>query len=186
MSYQPVLLIAVAALMTAAQVSAEPPQPPEGFRALFNGTDLSGWHGHNPHQSVKLSGEAKQANLQTQRDAFTENWTVENGELVNDGHGPYAGSDEEFGDIELRLEYKTVPKADSGIYLRGTPQVQIWDWHQVFDPQRQRANPIWVPADCSTTPPAPRGVIRWCSPTNLSENGIRFGSAKSAGRHGSG
>ena len=26
------------------------------------------------------------------------------------------------------MEYKTVPKADSGIYLRGTPQVQIWDY----------------------------------------------------------
>ena len=27
--------------------------PPEGFRALFNGQDLSGWHGHNPHQGLK-------------------------------------------------------------------------------------------------------------------------------------
>ena len=52
---------------------------------------------------------------------------MENGELVNDGNGPYATTDEEFGDIELLIEYKTVPKADSGIYLRGTPQVQIWD-----------------------------------------------------------
>ena len=34
---------------------------------------------------------------------------------------------ENFGDFELRLEYKTVAKADSGIYLRGYPQVQIWD-----------------------------------------------------------
>jgi hypothetical protein len=30
--------------------------PPEGFRTLFNGQDLSGWHGHNPHQGPKLTG----------------------------------------------------------------------------------------------------------------------------------
>ena len=30
----------------------------------------------------------------------------------------------------------TVPHADSGIYLRGTPQVQIWDHNQVFDPKK--------------------------------------------------
>lgn len=47
---------------------------------------------------------------------------------MNDGHGPYATTDEEFGDIEFLIEYKTVAKADSGIYLRGTPQVQIWDY----------------------------------------------------------
>jgi hypothetical protein len=46
---------------------------------------------------------------------------------VNDGDGPYLTTDKEYGDIELLIDYKTVPKADSGIYLRGTPQVQIWD-----------------------------------------------------------
>src|SRR5262249_22966987 len=55
-------------------------------------------------------------------------WKVENGELVNDGHGAYAATDREFGDIELLIDYKTVPRADSGIYLRATPQVQIWDY----------------------------------------------------------
>src|SRR5204862_596403 len=36
-------------------------------------------------------------------------------------------TDKAYGDIEFFIEYKTVPKADSGIYLRATPQVQIWD-----------------------------------------------------------
>jgi hypothetical protein len=116
-------------------LSAEP-QPPEGFRAIFNGKDLTGWHGLNPHQSAKLKGEKLEENLKQQRAEFDNHWSVENGELVNDGHGPYANTDEEFGDIELLLEYKTVPEADSGIYLRGTPQVQIWDWHTPFDPAR--------------------------------------------------
>ena len=66
---------------------------------------------------------------------------MENGELVNAGTGPYATTDEEFGDIELRIEYKTVAKADSGIYLRGNPQVQIWDINQVFDPKKPDRKP---------------------------------------------
>src|SRR6185369_3843873 len=47
---------------------------------------------------------------------------------VNDGHGAYLTTDREYGDIELLIDYKTVALADSGIYLRGTPQVQIWDF----------------------------------------------------------
>jgi hypothetical protein len=120
---------------------ADEPSPPAGFRAIFNGKDLSGWHGLNPHSAAKLSGEAKEANLAEQRAEFPKNWSVENGELVNDGHGPYATTDEEFGDIELLIDYKTVPKADSGIYLRGTPQVQIWDSGQPFDPKNPNRKP---------------------------------------------
>ena|SRR5687768_11809189 len=118
-------------LMLPAVGRTDEPSPPQGFRAIFNGRDLTGWHGLNPHGVEKLAGKEKETNLAQQRAEFSKNWKVENGELINDGHGPYATTDEEFGDIELRLEYKTVSKADSGIYLRGTPQVQIWDWNQV-------------------------------------------------------
>ena len=48
--------------------------------------------------------------------------------MVNDGNGAYLTTDKDYGDIELLVEYKTVPLADSGIYLRATPQVQIWDY----------------------------------------------------------
>ncbi|MBT6158226.1 MAG: DUF1080 domain-containing protein [Planctomycetaceae bacterium] len=132
--------IAVAIAQSVTAIAAEP-KPPIGFRAIFNGTDLSGWHGLNPHRVGKLTGEKKEANLAAQRAEFPVHWTVENGELVNDGHGSYATSDEEFGDMEFRIEYKTVAGADSGIYLRGTPQVQIWDWHQVFNPKRPTRRP---------------------------------------------
>lgn len=114
---------------------------PEGFRALFNGKDLSGWHGFNPHQGLKLTGEKKATDLAKQRADFPLHWRVENGELVNAGTGPYATTDEAFGDIELRIEYKTVAKADSGIYLRGNPQIQIWDLNQVFDPKKPDRKP---------------------------------------------
>ena len=56
-----------------------------------------------------------------------KHWTVEDGVLVNDGHGLYLSTEKNYGDFVLLVDYKTVPKADSGIYLRGIPQVQIWD-----------------------------------------------------------
>jgi hypothetical protein len=108
-------------------------QPPQGFESLFNGRDLTGWHGmphFDPYQLAALSPEDRAAQIAKWTDDAKRHWTVANGELVNDGDGAYLTTDREFGDIELLLEYKTVPKADSGIYLRATPQVQIWDFTQ--------------------------------------------------------
>lgn len=129
------LLLTIAALAgllakTATAETSEMDQPPAGFRALFNGRDLTGWHGSNPHELGAKTGDERDALRAKQRSDFVRHWHVENGELVNDGTGPYATSDEEFGDFELLLEYKTVAGADSGIYLRGNPQVQIWDINQ--------------------------------------------------------
>lgn len=118
-----VLLAAIVSISHAAD-----PTPPAGFHAIFNGKDLTGWYGLNPHTAARFKGEKYEENLKKQREEFPSHWRVENGELVNDGTGPYATTDKEYGDIELIIEYKTVPKADSGIYLRGTPQVQIWDY----------------------------------------------------------
>jgi hypothetical protein len=137
----PLLTLTVLLLAPTDGLHGAAPNPPPGFRALFNNLDLTGWHGWNPHASAKLTGEKKEANLKQQRADFLKHWTVEKGELVNQGTGPYATTDAEFGDIELFIEYKTVAKADSGIYLRGTPQVQIWDRNQVFDPKRPDRKP---------------------------------------------
>lgn len=137
---RPFALLLTAALVSSAALASDP-LPPEGFKAIFNGKDLAGWHGWNPHSSAKLTGEKLAANLAAQREEFSKHWRVENGELVNVGTGPYATTDADYGDIELRLEYKTVAKADSGIYLRGTPQVQIWDKNQVFDPKKPDRKP---------------------------------------------
>lgn len=130
--------LVAAALISSTTVAAD---PQEGFRAIFNGKDLTGWYGLNPHDGAKLTGDAKEANRKKQREVFPEHWRIDDGELVNDGHGPYATTEEEFGDIEFLIEYKTVAGADSGIYLRGTPQVQIWDSNQVFDPKKPTRKP---------------------------------------------
>ncbi|MFG0287929.1 MAG: family 16 glycoside hydrolase, partial [Rhodopirellula sp. JB044] len=101
-----------------------------GARRLFNGVNTEGWHGRphfDPYQFDELSAEEQKAKIAQWNDEAEKHWSVENGELVNDGAGPYLTTNEEFEDYELQLEYKTVPEADSGIYLKGTPQVQIWD-----------------------------------------------------------
>jgi hypothetical protein len=121
---------AVLSVLGADESRAPQNVPPEGFVALFNGKDLAGWRGggtENPALRAALSPEERQQKDKASLDDIHKHWRVENGELVNDGSGQYLTTEKDYGDFELRLEYKTVPKADSGIYLRGIPQVQIWD-----------------------------------------------------------
>lgn len=109
---------------------ADHPAPPKGFTALFNGENLEGWFGHgtkDPRTLWKMSPEELKAHQQETLKDINKHWSVEKGELVNDGKGLYLTTLKNYGDFELLLEYKTVAKADSGIYLRGVPQVQIWD-----------------------------------------------------------
>src|SRR5436190_8037025 len=112
--------------------------PPAGFVALFNGRDLSGWRGGSTFDHRKLlamTDEQRAAQIEKWTKTMTvqndktgkPHWYAENEELVNDGFGDYATTEKDYGDFELLVEYKTVPLADSGIYLRGVPQVQIWD-----------------------------------------------------------
>lgn len=105
--------------------------PPQGFVALFNGTNLDGWFGHetqDPRTLWAMTPDALAAHKEKTRTDLRAHWRVADGVLVNDGNGLYATTDKDYGDFELLLEYKTVAKADSGIYLRGIPQVQIWDY----------------------------------------------------------
>jgi hypothetical protein len=109
-------------------------EPPKGFTPLFKDKDLDGWHGWaihakgaSPAALAKLSADDRATRIGEWTADAKKHWRVENGELVNDGNGAYLATDKDYGDIELLLEYKTVAKADSGIYLRDTPQVQIWD-----------------------------------------------------------
>jgi hypothetical protein len=108
-------------------------EAPPGFEQLFNGRDFTGWHGLNhfdPNRLAALSTEERAAKREQDTREALKHWRIQNGELVNDGSGPYLTTDRVFGDIELLIEYRTVPKADSGIYLRTTPQIQIWDYSE--------------------------------------------------------
>ena len=104
--------------------------PPPGFNALFNGTNITGWWGadtEDPRGYMALPATEFQKKHDASLDDVRRHWTVQHGELVNDGKGLFLTTDKFYGNFELLVDYKTVPLADSGIYLRGCPQVQIWD-----------------------------------------------------------
>ena len=105
--------------------------PPPGFVALFDRDSLKGWRGM-PHYDIRKLAEMPETEKSVLFAKWTEDakkhWSVQDGDLVNDGNGAYLTTEKDYGDIELLIDYKTVAKADSGIYLRGTPQVQIWDF----------------------------------------------------------
>jgi len=104
--------------------------PPSGFTALYNGHDLSGWRGgetFDHRQWLALAPAVRAAKETAWTADMRKHWRAEGDELVNDGAGQYATTIKDYGDFELLVDYKTVPRADSGIYLRGCPQVQIWD-----------------------------------------------------------
>lgn len=121
--------LALAALIPAF-LTADCVEPPPGFRALFNGHDLTGWWGaktEDPRAYLAMSEAEFQAKVDASLPDIQAHWYVEDGDLVNDGEGLYLTTLENFSDYELLVEYRTVAEADSGIYLKGCPQVQIWD-----------------------------------------------------------
>jgi hypothetical protein len=103
---------------------------PEGFSAIFNGENLAGWKGlvADPKKRAGMSPtDLAVAQIRADELART-NWKVESGALV------YRGTNydnlctvKDYVNFELLADWKIAPDADSGIYLRGTPQVQIWD-----------------------------------------------------------
>src|SRR3954453_14328505 len=103
-----------------ARVQAQVSEAPQGFVPLFNGKDLSGWHGmphFDPRKLAAMSEEDRAAKIAKDTADAKGHWRGADGGGGNDGHGPYLTTDKEYGDIELLIDYKTVPKADSGIYL---------------------------------------------------------------------
>ena len=124
------ILLLAATEPIAPVAAADAVKPPPSFSPLFNGQDLTGWRGGDTFDHRKLlavPAAERQAQIARWTETMKAHWTAANAELVNDGQGAYATTEKDYGDFELLVEYKTVPKADSGIYLRGCPQVQIWD-----------------------------------------------------------
>lgn len=102
---------------------------PSNFAALFNGRDLSGWKGWiDPAAQRKMSAEERLKAQARANELMHRNWKVEDGTVVYEGAGfDNLCTERDFGDFELQADWKIEPKGDSGIYVRGTPQVQIWD-----------------------------------------------------------
>ena len=105
-------------------------QAPEGFRLLFDGRSLRNWEGlvaDPPTRATMPLGEAKVARIQADH-LMIQNWEVRDGALLYRGKGfDNLSTREQFGNFELLLEWQIREGSDSGVYLRGSPQVQIWD-----------------------------------------------------------
>jgi hypothetical protein len=56
-----------------------------------------------------------------------QDWVVNDGLLIFTGHGDNLCTVKKYGDFEMYVDWKITEKGDAGIYLRGSPQVQIWD-----------------------------------------------------------
>ncbi|MDO5570501.1 MAG: DUF1080 domain-containing protein [Bacteroidales bacterium] len=112
-------------------------QPKEdGFISIFNGKDLTGWKGlvGNPVSRAKMTKVQLSKAQATADEVAAKTWTVENGLLIFNGKGDNLCTTKQYGDFEMYVDwllYPEGPEADAGIYLRGTPQVQIWDTARV-------------------------------------------------------
>lgn len=106
--------------------------PPEGYFALFNGKDLTNWKGlvspdKGPPGRAAMSPE-QLADAQKKADQqMRDHWKPVDGVLTYDGGGQSLCTAKDYKDIDMWVDWKISPKGDSGIYLRGSPQVQIWD-----------------------------------------------------------
>ncbi len=107
--------------------------PPLGFTALFNGKDLTGWKGllaapnDNPARRAKLTEEERAAAQAKADDRMRAHWQAQDGALVFDGKGSSLCTIKDYANFEMLVDWKILPRGDTGIYLRGSPQVQIWD-----------------------------------------------------------
>lgn len=112
--------------------------PPAGFVAAFNGKDLAGWKGlldpkkklDNPLVRAKLSPAELTAAQAEADENMRAHWTPTDGVLVfepGQKTGRSLCTDKPYGDFEMWVDWKIKEGGDSGIYARGTPQIQIWD-----------------------------------------------------------
>ncbi len=103
----------ISTLLSLAALSITSFAADEGFKPLFNGKDLTGWH--------------------LRSDKSQNAWKVEGGVLKNDlkpgDHGTDLITDEKFWNFTVRYEFQVPDKSNSGFYLRGRHEIQILGDH---------------------------------------------------------
>ena len=133
----------------------------KGYVAIFNGKDLTGWKGlvENPIQRAKMTKKESTQKQIKADEAMRNDWTVEDGSLTYIGKGfDNLCTVKQYGDFEMYVDWKLDShgsEPDAGIYLRGTPQVQIWDVTRInagaqvgsgglYNNQKNRSTPLKV------------------------------------------
>lgn len=106
----------------------------KGYVSMFNGKDLSGWQGlvENPIARSKMTAKELSEKQAAADEIMRKEWIIDNGDIlfIGDGYKNLC-SIKKYADFEMLVDWKIGNKGDSGIYLRGTPQVQIWDTSRV-------------------------------------------------------
>ncbi|MCA6460778.1 MAG: DUF1080 domain-containing protein [Chitinophagaceae bacterium] len=116
-------------LMKLSQAQANRINQEPGFISLFNGKDLSGWQGlvGNPISRSKMTPEQLATAQAKANESARQDWVVKDGLLIFTGHGDNLATVKKYRNFEMWVDWKITEKGDAGIYLRGSPQVQIWD-----------------------------------------------------------
>ena len=118
---------------------------PEGFETYFAGkeSDFANWKGvttkegfDNPLTRYAATPEKRAEIQKFADDEMRKHWSVRNGNLYFDGYkGGYSlATKRDYEDFELWADWRILSiTGDSGLYLRGAPQVQIWDAHNQWN-----------------------------------------------------
>ena len=101
----------------------------EGFVSMFNGRDLTGWQGlvGNPVTRAKMTPAELAARQKEADQKMLQNWSVRDDMIWFSGSGANLCSVKKYGDFEMLVDWRITRDGESGIYLRGSPQIQIWD-----------------------------------------------------------
>jgi HEAT repeat protein len=104
-----------------------------GFVSLFNEKDLTGWKGlvADPVKRAKMSPDTLAAAQVRADKQMNGGWQAKDGLLIFTSHGSNLCTVKQYSDFEMFVDWKITPEGDAGIYLRGSPQVQIWDTSRV-------------------------------------------------------
>ncbi len=114
---------------------------PEGFTALFTGKDLTNWKGVTRKEKFdsplvrQAATPAKRAEIQKIADEeASQHWHIRDNAFYFDGKGYSLATAKDYGDFEMWVDWRLLSvRGDSGLYLRGSPQVQIWDAHNQWN-----------------------------------------------------
>lgn len=118
---------------TRSTLVAGPTDAPSGFTAIFDGRSLDGWKGlvADPPTRARMAADQLAIEQAKADQKMMEHWrveqTVDGPALAYDGKGDSLCTARDYDDFELLVDWKIEAGGDSGIYLRGSPQVQIWD-----------------------------------------------------------
>jgi hypothetical protein len=132
-----------------------------GWRPLFNGRDFTGWHGRvcenepvnrgdRPPGCVKHLGFewiATKGIVWDNSDGARLAAIPEVGDRMLNGRNGRTQdliTDDNFGDVELYLEFMVARKSNSGVYLQGHYEVQIFDSFGAATPTYDTAGGIYV------------------------------------------